>query len=147
MSFLHFFNNYKRIIVHWNHCRTQTIFSGFSSPPLVRSFLQPQSYDLNRGNTEGPHRCISDAWHKFDMVWLYCSLIPVGRRGVFYSFKWFLPAFAALEECGWGGQHPVSPAQYIRVPFLSFFSVSYIVSWPGPRGNDNEGISFSKDEI
>ncbi len=77
MSFLHFFNNYERIIVHWNHCLTQTIFAGFSSPPLVRSYLQPQSNDLNRGTTEGPHRCINDARHKFDMVWLYCSPIPI----------------------------------------------------------------------
>ncbi len=26
------------------------------------------------------------AWHNFDMVWLYRSPIPVGSRGVFYSF-------------------------------------------------------------
>jgi hypothetical protein len=46
------------------------------------------------------HRRKSAAWHKFDMVWLYWLPIPVGRRGVFYSFKWFLPAFAALREGG-----------------------------------------------
>jgi hypothetical protein len=34
------------------------------------------------------------------MVWLYRSPIPVGRRGVFYSFKLFLPDFAALRPCG-----------------------------------------------
>ncbi len=42
---------------------------------------------------------------KFEMVWLYRSPIPVGRRGVFYSFKWFLPAFVVLG--GGGGQHSV----------------------------------------
>jgi hypothetical protein len=30
------------------------------------------------------------------MAWLYCLPIPVGRRGVFYSFKLFLPAFVVL---------------------------------------------------
>jgi hypothetical protein len=49
----------------------------------------------------------SVAWHKFDMVWLYRSPISAGRRGVFYSFKWFLPAFAALRGGGGGAQHPV----------------------------------------
>jgi hypothetical protein len=34
------------------------------------------------------------------MVWLYRSPIPVGRRGVFYLFKFFLPAFAALRGGG-----------------------------------------------
>jgi hypothetical protein len=35
------------------------------------------------------------------MVWQYCSAIPVGRRGVLSSFKWFLPAVAMRR--GWGG--------------------------------------------
>ncbi len=52
------------------------------------------------------HRRLSAAWHKFDMAWLNRLLIPVGRRGYIYSFKWFLPAFAALR--GGGGQHPVA---------------------------------------
>jgi hypothetical protein len=34
------------------------------------------------------------------------AYISVGRRGVFYSFKLFLPAFAALIGKGGGGQHP-----------------------------------------
>ncbi len=34
----------------------------------------------------------------------------MGRRGVFYSFKWFLPAFAALIGGG-GGQRPVANLQ------------------------------------
>ncbi len=36
------------------------------------------------------------------MVWLYWSPIPVGRRGVFSSFKWFLPAFATRRGRGGG---------------------------------------------
>jgi hypothetical protein len=40
------------------------------------------------------HRHKSAAWHKPNMVWLYCSPIPAGRRGIFS----FIPAFAAL----WG---------------------------------------------
>ncbi len=35
-------------------------------------------------------------------IWLYRSHIPVGRRGVFYSVKWYLPAFAALRGGGGG---------------------------------------------
>jgi hypothetical protein len=44
----------------------------------------------------------SAACPKFDMVWLHHSPIPVGRRGVISSFKWFLPAFPRVEEGGWG---------------------------------------------
>jgi hypothetical protein len=40
------------------------------------------------------------------MVWLYRSPILVERKGVFYSYKLFLPAFAVLREGG-GGQHPM----------------------------------------
>ncbi len=51
------------------------------------------------------------------MVWLYRSPIPVGRRGVFHSLKWFLPAFASLW--GGGGQHPVCfPPSQVPGPFL-----------------------------
>ncbi len=55
------------------------------------------------------HRRKSAACPKFDMVWLYRSRIPVGRRGVIFSFKLFIPAFATLRggggdsaPCGWG---------------------------------------------
>jgi len=34
------------------------------------------------------------------MVWLYRSIIPVGRRGVFYSFKCFLTTFAVHRRRG-----------------------------------------------
>jgi hypothetical protein len=38
------------------------------------------------------------------MVWLYRSPIPVGRRGVISSFKWFLPPSLRVE--GGGGSAP-----------------------------------------
>jgi len=44
----------------------------------------------------------SAACPKFDMIWLYLSPIPVGRRGAICAFKWFLPAFATSEEGGRG---------------------------------------------
>ncbi len=48
----------------------------------------------------------SPACPKFDMIWLYLSPIPVGRRGAICSFKWFLPAFATLEEgVRWSAPH------------------------------------------
>ncbi len=46
----------------------------------------------------------SAAFPNFDMVWLYRSPIPVGRRGVFYAFKLFLPALTAFRERGLGQQ-------------------------------------------
>ncbi len=45
------------------------------------------------------HRRKSAACPNFDMIWLHRSPIPVGRRGVISSFKWFLPAFATRR--GW----------------------------------------------
>ncbi len=59
---------------------------------------------VSRGSS---HRRKSAACPKFDMVWLYHSPIPVGWRGVIYSFKWFLPALTGLEDGGGEGQHPV----------------------------------------
>jgi len=46
---------------------------------------------------------------EFDMVWLYRSSIPAGRRGKISSFKLFLPAFATIEGVG-AAQHPVGEA-------------------------------------
>jgi len=42
------------------------------------------------------------------MVWLYCSPISVGRRGIIFLFKWFQPAFSRVEEGGVGGRQAVS---------------------------------------
>ncbi len=64
--------------------------------PLEKGGCGAQSNELIRGPPElvqhfrlyrgSSHRRKSAAWHKFDMVWLYRSPIPVGRRRVFYSF-------------------------------------------------------------
>ncbi len=76
--------------------------------------LKPQSYEWTRGTVSYLSTFVywgsSDwrkvaAWHKFDMVWLYRSPIPVERRGCFTSSNdFYLPALH-LEEEG-GGQHP-----------------------------------------
>jgi hypothetical protein len=69
--------------------------------------------DIHRGFTElvqvfaykgSLHRRKGAARHIIYMVvLLYRSPIPVGRRGIFYLFRWFLPAFAAPG--GGEGQH------------------------------------------
>jgi hypothetical protein len=53
------------------------------------------------------HRRKSAACPKFDMVWLYRSPIPVGRRRVISSFKRFLPALRYAWRKGEGRWHPV----------------------------------------
>jgi hypothetical protein len=56
------------------------------------------------------------AWHKFEMVWLYRSPIPVGRRGIFIARSDDLASLrCAYRKAGGGGggQHPVcQPMQY-----------------------------------
>jgi hypothetical protein len=42
----------------------------------------------------------------FYIAWIYRSLIPVRRKGVFYLLKWKLPAFREEGE-GRRSQHPV----------------------------------------
>ncbi len=43
------------------------------------------------------------------MVWLYRKPIPLGRKGAFYLYIWFLPAFTA-SITRWGvSRHPVRP--------------------------------------
>ncbi len=70
------------------------------------------------------HRHKSAAWHKFDMV--YCSPIPVGRRGIFS----FLPAFAALR-----GEMPNMIVSYkctssiLNLRYLVCYSVSTCLLW------------------
>ncbi len=58
------------------------------------------------------HRRKGAARPTIDMVWLYRSLTPVGRRGVFYLFKRFLPASRRLEE---GGEESAPYGMYMRV--------------------------------
>ncbi len=80
---------------------------------------------------------MSAACPKFSLAWLNLSPIPVGRRGVISSFKWFLPVFATHRggggesapcalTClgrGWGG--PCAP----RWPWSSLRPPA----WPGRR--------------
>jgi hypothetical protein len=75
----------------------------------------------NRGSTAlvqylaysgSSHRRKGAARHKFDMFSLYRSPISMGRRGIIYTFKRFLPAIAALRRRGGGGQHPVGLRQF-----------------------------------
>ncbi len=85
--------------------------------------LFPQSNDWHRGPTElvqhfacrvSSHRRKGAARQfKIGMVWLYRSPFPLGIRGVFLLFKWFLPAFVAPKG-GVGSQHPVASLQYMR---------------------------------
>ncbi len=75
-------------------------------PELVHTFVY-------RGSS---HRRKSAACPKFDMVWLYLSPIPVGRRWVISSFKWFLPAFATRRG-GEEGRHPVNRIHIGSVDF------------------------------
>ncbi len=53
-----------------------------------------------------------------DMVWLYHSPIPVGRRGVIYLFKFFLPAVTGLEGGG-PVQHPMGQPNNSRAGGLA----------------------------
>jgi hypothetical protein len=55
------------------------------------------------------------------MVWQYHPPIPVGRRGLFYSFKLFLPACTTLKGGGGGSAHWAPPPHLSsRVPSLLF---------------------------
>ncbi len=83
-------------------------------PQLATSVRVPCLILLNYSNQRAPrasstissignsHRIKSAACPKFDMVWLNRSPIPVGRRGVISSLKFFLPAFAVLIGRGVG---------------------------------------------
>ncbi len=86
------------------------------------SWKGPQSNDWSRGLIEFVQhfhfqgefsigaRALLDI--HFDMDWLCCSPIPVGRRGVIYLFKLFIPTVAALRKGG-GGKHPVGRPWYL----------------------------------
>ncbi len=95
-------------------------------PPILADGWSPkgggaQSNELTRGPPPSEfstfvyrgssHRRKSAACPKFDMVWLYRSPLPVGRRGVISPFKWFLPALLHVKKergsaCPlWGGAY------------------------------------------
>jgi hypothetical protein len=62
---------------------------------------QKFSISLKRGVHIGDQRKVA-ARHTFDMVWLYSSPLPVGRRRVFYycsSNDFYMPT-RRLEEVG-----------------------------------------------
>ncbi len=86
--------------------------------------LLAQCKELTRGPPElvqhfrlwgSSHRRNSAACPKYDMVWLHRSPISVGRRGVIFSFKWFLPALLHVEEGG-GVRHPVVARRWWMEP-------------------------------
>ncbi len=61
---------------------------------------------------------------KFDTVWQYLSPIPVGRRGVISSFKWFLPAVLTCRGKGEGSApcaHGPFCCCYAKLSLLSSF--------------------------
>ncbi len=70
------------MIQHCIKCR----FSDYNVSKNVA--IEHQRNKLTRGTTELvqhfrlSYRRKSAAWHKFDMVWLYRSPIPMGRRGI-----------------------------------------------------------------
>ncbi len=73
-------------------------------PGLLKDYkfgLRVMSDIENREPTESVQHFVG---YISDMVWLHRSSIPVGRRGAFYLFKLFLPAFAALRGRGGGGE-------------------------------------------
>jgi hypothetical protein len=79
----------------------------------------------------------SAACPKFYMVLQYYSPIPVGRRGVISSFRWFLPAFPHVEERGGSrhpmsliGPHPSQPSSRVRPRFFAFLLVFFLPMQP-----------------
>jgi hypothetical protein len=78
--------------------------SGSRNKTFDKSVMLVQHFAY-RGNSQ---RHKGAASHIIDMVWLYRLFIPMGRRGVFYLFIWFLSAFAAPRDRGGGSQHPVN---------------------------------------
>ncbi len=84
--------------------RKESILANFKLTRDLRVMIDVESISLIEGSS---HRRKGAARHIIDMVWLYRSPIPVGRRGIFsYLFKLFLPAFAVHTGRG-GSQHPL----------------------------------------
>ncbi len=97
------------LIILWLPPRPLSVIFGCSQ--LLYTYLRVTRGPLSLFSTYvyrgGSHRRKSAACPKFATVWLCRSPIPVGRRGVISSFKWFLPAFATRRRRG-GGRHPVT---------------------------------------
>ncbi len=101
----------------------------------LHSDLPSQSNELTRGPPElsrhfrswgSSHQRKSALCPKFDIVWLYRSPIPVRRRGVISSFKWFLPAFATRRGRGEGVITLCVPSNSIQALLLSLLLHPYI---------------------
>ncbi len=83
-----------------------------SVPWLISIDLFPESNDWNRGPTElVQHFACRGSSHRrkgvarqftIGTVWLYRSPVPVGIRGVFIKFTWFLPALVTPKRGGGG---------------------------------------------
>ncbi len=66
------------------------------------------------------------------MHWQYRSPIPVGRRGVIFLLKWFLPAFATYRGME-GGRHPVGKSHPTNIGEQhAFFVFVWFGSIPPP---------------
>ncbi len=104
----------------------------YSGPGLCQTTVEgPLSYFSNFAYRRSSHRRKSAACHLIDIVWLYCISLayPSGGRGIFYKFKRFLPAFAALRGEGVSTRwdYLIQPPQDMSTmrelsPFLSCFT-------------------------
>ncbi len=74
---------------------------------LSTTYWEPRIMNQTKGALSSLRRKDA-ASHVIEMLLLYRSPIPVGRREVFYQFKWFLPAFTAPTG---GGQYLVTGRQ------------------------------------
>jgi hypothetical protein len=81
------------------------------------------------------------ACHIIDMVWLYRSPIPVGRRGVFfYLLKWRLPAFAAPKKRGGGVPVCISLKNTLSEKLCLTDMIKYVINFMAflIRGAEND---------
>ncbi len=88
-------------------------------------------YFTYRGSS---HRCKGAAGHIIDMVWLYRSVIPVGRRGIIFLFKMISTCLRGTKRGGFApsGQNP-------------YWSISFLASLEGGGTNSNysqKGVAF-----
>ncbi len=77
------------------------------------------------------------------MVWLYRSPIPVRRRGVISSFKWFLPAFATRRERGGRVGALWSGSDFKDSKYTAHLSVVKWACWLLSEGPNNSSSSSS----
>ncbi len=95
--------------------------------------LYPQSTELTFVYRGSSHRCKSAACPKFNMVWLYCSPIPVGRREVNFRSNYFtcLPS----RRGGRGGGVGVGTLWLylarllVEVGFMKYFQTGWKEAW------------------